>query len=435
MMNLKRLIVAFCCVMSIMQVLAQTQNAESQSILELSLEDAQQYAFENNRSLQNASLEVRQANAVRWQTIATMLPQVSASLDYSNMLGYKMDLRGLQISMPPSGTIGVTASIALSGSQIMGVLLNNIAIEMSSISEKKSELDLKYNTSYIYMSILAMEETVGLLDSNLVNLKNLYDITLNSVHVGVAEETDADQIAVQVSSMESTINSTKRSLEVLYNSLALQLGCGVGSRLVLTQTLDDLLNAESMIALLNTEFDLNRNYDYQLLKKNTDLSKKQITMAAMDYVPSIGAFYQYSGKKYFSDEETMNMTPPNAVGVTLNVPIWSSGQRASTITEKKLAYQAAQNTMADTEDQLEVQNRQLRFNLASAYENYTTQKKNIDVSQRVFENISNKFEFGYASSLEVTNASTALITAQNNYVQAMLEMVYAHIELKKLLNE
>ena len=91
---------------------------------------------------------------------------------------------------------------------------------------------------------------------------------------------------------------------------------------------------------------------------------------------------------------------------------------------------------ADTlADQLLVQDRQLRYNLASSYENYTTQKKNIEVSQKVFDNISNKFEHGYASSLEVTNASTTLLTAQSNYIQALLEMVNSHIELKKLLNE
>ena len=409
--------------------------ADSIERLELTLEEAQDYAVENNRSLQNASLQVRQAYAARWQTIATMLPQVNASLDYSDMCGYVMDLGAFPIAMPASGTIGITASIALSGSQIMGALLNNLSIEMNSITEKKSESDLRNTTSYIYMSILAMEETVGLLDNNLKNLQKLYEMTQHSVLVGVAEQTDADQISVQVSGMENQINTTKRSLEMLYNSLALQLGCGVEKEIVLTQTLDDLLDSESMVSLLHTDFDLERNYDYQLLKKNTELSKKQITLAAMDYVPTLSAYYQYSAKKYFSDEMTMNMTPPNAIGVTLSVPIWSSGQRAAAITEKKLAYRAAQNTMDDTEDQLLVQDRQLRYNLASSYENYTTQKKNIEVSQKVFDNISNKFEHGYASSLEVTNASTTLLTAQSNYIQALLEMVNSHIELKKLLNE
>ena len=128
------------------------------------------------------------------------------------------------------------------------------------------------------------------------------------------------------------------------------------------------------------------------------------------------------------------MTPPNYVGVTLNVPIWSSGQRAAAITESKLAYRAAQNTLADTEDQLRLQDSQYRFNLANAIDDYTVQKNNVDVSERVLQNVSKKYEFGYASSVEVTNSSQDLITAQTNYTTAVYNLVEAYTNLKNLLN-
>jgi len=403
--------------------------------LSLSLKEAETYALEHNRSMQNASLSVKKAYAARWQTIASMLPQVNASLDYSNMCGYEMAMMGQNLAMPPSGTLAVTTSVFLSGSQVVGALLSNIAIEMSDISVKKTEQTITSNVANLYMSILAMKKTEGLLEQNLKNLDKLYQSTLNAVKVGVAEPTDADQISVQVSSMQSRINATKRSLEMLYNSLALQLGQGVDYEISLTQSLSDVMNVDVAMELLYTEFNLDQNYDYQLLQKNTELSKKQITLAAMDYVPTISAYYQYSGKEYFSDEPTMNMTAPNMVGVSLKVPIWSSGKRASAVVEKKLAYQAAQNTLIDTENALRVQNKQLRYNLSSAYENYQTQTQNLDVSQRVFDNISKKYEQGYASSTDVTNSSMTLLTAQSNYISAMLEMVNAHIELKKLLNK
>ena len=49
--------------------------------LVLSVKDAEQYALEHNKELQNASLEVRKAEAVKWQTLGTMLPQVKAGFD------------------------------------------------------------------------------------------------------------------------------------------------------------------------------------------------------------------------------------------------------------------------------------------------------------------------------------------------------------------
>ena len=41
-----------------------------------SLAEAQQYAVEHNRTLANASLDVQKAQAVKWQRIAALLPQV-----------------------------------------------------------------------------------------------------------------------------------------------------------------------------------------------------------------------------------------------------------------------------------------------------------------------------------------------------------------------
>ena len=90
--------------------------------------------------------------------------------------------------------------------------------------------------------------------------------------------------------------------------------------------------------------------------------------------------------------------------------------------------------MAATEDALFVQERQMRYNLVSALENYENQTENIEVSQRVFNNILNKYKYGMSSSLDVTNASNNLITAQSNYVQSVMTLLNAQIELETLMN-
>lgn len=401
----------------------------------LSLEEAKQYAIEHNRTVQNAGLSVKQAEAARWQSIASMLPQVSGSLDYTNMCGYEMKLGGMPIPMNPTGNLGIQASMTIGGQQIVGSLISNLAIEMQDVAKAKTVQAIEANVTNVYVNILATTETVDLLRKNLGNLQSLYKMTQNAVEVGAAEQIDADQLSVQVASMESAINTTERAVEVLFSSLRLLLGVSADEVIDLTDDLDMILNADEAMKLLSTELVLEDNYDYALSKKQAELAKKQVTLKAMEYVPTVTGFYQYSAKTYFGQAEGMNMTPPNTVGVTLSVPIWSSGVRAAGVTEKKLAYQAAQNTLADTEDQLKVQDRQYRYDLVSAFDNYQIQKRNIDVTQRVFDNMAKKFEYGYASSLDVTNTSTNLISAQQNYIQALTSMVQAHVNLKNLLNK
>ena len=57
------------------------------------------------------------------------------------------------------------------------------------------------------------------------------------------------------------------------------------------------------------------------------------------------------------------------------------------------------------------------------------------MSQRVFNNTAEKYKYGRASSLEVTNASTELLSAQSNYIQAVMSVIQAQIELEELLNK
>lgn len=422
------------CLMLLQVVLGCTTMIAQDSIMTLTLDEAQKVAKEHNRTLKNAALDVQKAEATRWQTIASMLPQVNGSLDYQNMCGYKMSLGGMDIAMPPSGTLGITAALQFSGTQVVGAYLGTIAMKMADISLKQTEQQIGNQVKNIYYSILAMERTVNLLEQNLENMRTLYRTTQNSVEVGVAEQTDADQLSVQVATMETTISSTKRSLEMLYNSMRLQLGVGPEQQITLSQTIEELINFENALTLLSEEFVMDNNYNYQLLKENVRLAKQQVHMKEWAYGPTLTAAYQYSAKKYFSDERTMNMTPPNAVSISLSVPIFSSGRNFTGVKEAKLAYKKQLNTLADTKDGLNIQHSQLKYNLSSAYESFDTQKKNVEVSQRVFTNISNKYEHGLASSLDVTNSGTNLIAAQSSYVQALLELVNAQIALEELLN-
>ncbi len=410
-------------------------SAETLSTIALSLEQAQQYAVDHNRTLKNASLDIRKAEATRWQNIASMLPQVNASGTYSNYFGYKMNLGGMSISMPPYAQLGITTSIALSGAQVVGAEISNISMKMADITLQQSEQQIKDQVKVLYYSALVSEESLVLLEENLASMNKLYEISQKSVDVGVSEQTAADQLKVQAATMAITINATKRSLEMIYNSLRLQLCVGADVEIRLTETLDDLMNIDKSNALMAEDFILDNNFSYQLLKKSTELTKKQVNLAAWAYGPTVSIAHQYTTKKYFSDEMTMNMTPPNMMNISLNIPIFSSGRTYNSVRAAKIAYQQQLNTLNNTEDNLMVQHRQLLYNLKSAMEKYDIQKQSVDVAKRVFDNIAKKYEYGISSSLDVTNSGTNLIAAQSSYVQSLLEIVNAQISLEQLLNK
>ena len=418
-------------------VMAATKRAPEKEVpatLNLSLQEAQDYAVAENRSLRNADLAVQKAYATRWQTIASMLPSVDMSWAYQSMMGYKMNFGGMDIEMPDNGTFGITASVGINGQAIVGALLNNTAIEMQKLNLEISEDNLRANVKSSYASVLVLEDVVKLLDNSLKNIEHLAAMTQRSVEVGAAEQTTADQILVRVNTLKNNINANKRSTQLALNALKVLLNVPAETELTLTTQLTDMLSAEAILTLLGQDFVLENNLSYQTLAKNVELAKKNVHMAGWAYGPTIGVGYQYSEKDYFGKKEGFNMTPPNALSIQVSMPLWSSGKRAAGVVEKKIALEEARNTFEETSDNLGIQNEQLRYNLQNAFETYTNEQENMNVTQRVFDNTSLKFQQGVASNLDLVNASNDLITAQSTYVQAVLTLVNAEVELEKFLN-
>ncbi|MDE7101595.1 MAG: TolC family protein, partial [Bacteroidales bacterium] len=87
------------------------------------------------------------------------------------------------------------------------------------------------------------------------------------------------------------------------------------------------------------------------------------------------------------------------------------------------------------EDNLMLQEAQYKYNLQSALDNYDLQKENVKVAKSVLGHYQAKYEAGAISSLDLTQANTNYLTAENNYMSSCLELLQAQTNLLKLYNE
>ena len=281
-MKMKKIVLAICVfamaanMMAADHVMDATKRAPEKEVpasLNLSLEEAQDYAVSENRSLRNASLAVQKAYASRWQTIASMLPQLDMSWAYQSMMGYEMEMRTGQknpitgeeivtkIAMPDNGTLGITASVGINGQAIVGALLNNVAIEMQKLNLEISEDNLRASVKSSYASVLVLQDVVKLLDSSLENIEHLAAMTQRSVEVGAAEQTTADQILVRVNTLKNNINANKRSTQLAINALKVLLN-------VPAETITGVLNDFVMKNGRNVRFTAGPNEGFLITSKH-----------------------------------------------------------------------------------------------------------------------------------------------------------------------
>jgi len=409
----------------------------AQESLTLTLDAARQYAIEYNKVLKNASLAVDAADKRYWETISAGLPRVDATMDYTNFMGAEISFKfgeGTPMTIPfkPTSNFSLTvAQLIFNGNYWIGLQTANIMRDLTETSFEKTELEIREQVAIAYYSVLVSEKSVDIIMQNLDNIKDVYNKTNTMYSVGIAEITDVDQLAVQVSLLENAAKSLSRQVEMAYNLLRIQLGVTAETKITLTESLDEIMAGMDHITTLATPLELNENVDYRLMNSQQLLSKKQVNMEIMSCLPSITGFYSNTQKILRPD---FDMTPPNMLGLQMNVPIFASGMRKAKWDQAKINYETTLNTKALLTDQLLIQEKQLRYNLTTAIEQYESQKENVAVSKRVFDNLNLKYEQGLVSSLDLTTANSNYLQSETNYITATMQLLNADLALNKLLN-
>ncbi|MEA4868827.1 hypothetical protein SDC9_104319 [bioreactor metagenome] len=398
-----------------------------------SLEMAKIRALDYNIDAKNQNIKKSQAQEQIKEAISASLPQLNATIDYNNYLGASASLMpGMDIEFNPTSNLTVTLNQVIFNQSVrMGIKSAHLYSKVVETSVSKSELELKAMVTELYLVSLISMESCNIIESNLQNIRELMKKTELLTKTGFAESTDYDMLAVQYSMLKDALRAAERQSEVSLNMLRLQMGLEPNEELVLTDNFDRIISRMDYNKILSKEPDITTSPDFKLTELQHQLSLNQVKMEQAAYLPSLAGFYNYTEKLLKAD---LDLTPNHVVGLSLQIPIISGGSRKSRLRQARMEEQISVNTLDLVERQLDIQYKQLRFNLASAMENYNSQKSNLDVAIRVYNSLTNKYNQGVVSGIDLISANNNYLQAQNSYLNSMLQLTQSGMELEKLHN-
>ncbi len=409
---------------------AQTDTATNAGPLILTLDSAKAYAVQHSKTMRTADLNIQKAEWAKWQAISNMLLKVDGSLSYTTMFGYVMNLGSFSIPSNDVGTLGVSASASVNGQLIVGVQLSKMAIEMQELVKQGSENDVKAAATTSYLSVLIAQESKKTIEDSRKNLEKSYNNVVQLAKVGMAEQTDADQLKVQLMVLDNNLRAADRNIQLAKSALITALGAPPASDVQLTETLDYFFENQQ---IEEPSGSVESGVTMRQLDMNIDLAKKQWTLARWAYGPTFAVQYNYSGRTYFGKDAGMKQAPNNMT-FALQIPIFSSGNRYSQVKQKKIDIDIAQTQRDQTLEQLQVQEIQLKYNLSNAIETYNSSKESLELYQKIFKNSLQKFNVGTISSNDLITVNNNLLNAQGTYIQSLYQVMNAQTDLLKLYN-
>lgn len=418
------------------------------SAQDFTLKQAQDYAIEHYYESVNAGLDIKKSKAKIWETTAIGLPHINAAGNYR----YAADLE-FDFDLPPGEDPGFLAAFAadnvsqgkieatqliFDGSYIVGLQASKKYHEFSTISLEKTNNEVRSMIASSYYLVLVAGENLEILDGSLNTIETSITETKALVEQGFLEETELDQLELLKSDLESSLKSAKQSKDVSIKMLKLNLGLDLSATINLTDSLAGIVELINVEALMGQQFDAGGNPDLKVLAVQKDLLKLDLKRYKAQRLPTVAAFYQYQNTAYQFDWNWLQDATwydAQNIGLSISVPILSSGQQGAVIKQAKLEYNKMQNTFDYAQKAMTIQFTNALNNLNTNNANLENAKKSLAIAEKIYDRTQKKHKEGMSSSFELSQMKNQVLQSQGKYIQALFNLLNAKAELDKLQNK
>jgi outer membrane protein TolC len=417
-----------------------------------SLEQAISHALSNNYSAVNANRDIAMARKKKWETTAMGLPQISAGLDYQNNFELQKSLIPAQFFGGQPGEFaevafgtkhnmnarGTWSQIIFDGSYIVALQASKTYLKYYENAQKNTVVSVKEMVINTYGNVLLAEESLAILQKNKATLEKTLFETNEIFKNGLIEEENVEQLQITLATINSNLIYTERLLEIARKMLKVTLGMELTDTLVLTDKLDQLSVANMDLAFAQTEFTLANNVNYQMAQNFSEQRQLELKLEKSKALPSMYAnvnfgYNAFNNQFAFFTENQKWMNYSN-LGVSLNVPIFSSFMRSARTQQARIAVDKANTQLKEAEQKLQLQFDKAKSDYEFSIEEYNSAKNNLRLAERIEKKQAIKFAEGLSSSFEFNEAQRQLYTAQQNYLQSMTNIINKKAALAAVLN-
>jgi len=422
---------------------ARAQEAPTGKTFQFNLQQCLEYAYANNDSLKNARLDIESANYKVKETIGRGLPQVDGSASFQDFLKVPTTLLPGEFFNQPGTFVPVkfgvkyqsNAGISVSqlifdGSYLVGLQASKTYKELSQKSFTMTKIETEIKVTKAYYQVLVNSEQLRLLDANFGQLKKQLNETQQLNKQGFVEKIDLARVQVLYNNLSTQRENIIRILALGVQLLKFQIGMRINDNLIILDRIENInLDVNQQVTVDSTAY--KKRIEYSLLQTSADLNRLNVKRLKSLYLPSLSAFgsstYNFQANK-FGDLYDRKF-PASVIGLNLRVPVFSGFQRQNQIKQAQIDVLKSENVINNIKNGLQLQQESSRIMFTNGLESLKNQKENMSLAQEVLRVSRIKYEQGVGSSIEVTQAQTALEQSENNYIQALYNALISKVDL------
>jgi outer membrane protein TolC len=431
---------------------------ESGDTLFFSIEEAMSHASKHAFQKISSEYEVASAKKKIWETIASGLPQVDFSGQYNHSIDVPVSLLPAEIipeemrppgigpgdKVPVSFSTAYDANYSVSvsqmifdGSYFVGLQATRVFLDLTRHQDEKTEIEIRNTVAKAYFLVLSARENHDAFAKNLAINRVTLKETESLFENGFRESLDVSQIKLMVREAEKQIVQVKRNEEVALAVLRFSMGLDEEQPIKLTEDFENLSAKGIDEEKKEKGWIPTEHINYKMAHTNVESQELQLKNLRAGYLPKINAFYTYQKTGYgdawnvFNDE----WYKATFAGLSVSVPIFSSGMRHAQIQQQKIAWDKSKNERTQALRNIKTQSLTALTEYNSAIDQYEIAIESKALASDIYEKTRIKFTNGIAGSFELTQQQGQFIQAQISHVQAALNLLNARITYLKAIGQ
>ena len=428
----------------------------------LDLDSCRSLAVTNNKDLRTAEMQIQSAQYKRKSAFTNYLPKVSATGIYMHtdkevsLLSddQKSTLSGIgdALSVPMLNSVGQglvdalrtdtrnMAATAIMFSQPVYIggkirAYNNITRYAESIARDMHNLkyqELIVDVDETYWTIVSLTARQKLAHSYLNLVETLDSDIRQMIDAGFATKADGLSVRVKVNEAKVAIIQVDNGIKILKQRLCQLCGIPMDTNIELADENYEAALSEDMLTEDSTAWE--RRPELSALATSVMIADEKVKIARSEFLPNIALTggYLASYPSVFNSFEKKFKGTWN-IGVAVNIPILTWGDRQYKVKEAKADAAAARFSFEETREKVELQVNQSRQRITEAREKHIAALSSQEAADENLRYATLGLKEGTIPVSNVIEAQTAWLSAKTVLIASDIDLRLAHVYLKKAL--
>jgi outer membrane protein TolC len=418
------------------------EEAKSGRTIELSLQEAVETAFKNNKEIRIQEAEILYAKGGVLDARSQFLPKVNLNAGYTRN-GTVLEFPGKLIKKDPGiftgykndnlASASISQSIYSGGANTANLKQSQLNLKVQEETLRASKLDVEFETNRLYYGLLLAYETERIAQELVNQTQSHYeDVKIKFSH-GTVSKFDVLQSKVQVSLVEPELIKAKSSTDYIAAQLKKLLGFRQEDTLILKDPLK-----QTLVEIRESEFLMQAylNKPEIILKGlGVDINKWAIAVAKAGYRPQINADANYN---YTSNDlgDMFNTRHNNwYAGFSMTMPVFDGFASKAKVEEARARYAQALLDKENLSEQIAVDIKKACLDLRQAQAIIDATKDNVEEAKEALRLSQVRFDYGEGINLDILDAQVSLSQIEQNLSSAIYDYIMAKAFLDRNLGK